>query len=69
MDDLCNYVDLLFFDDATFLTDKFYNTFKDNFNCSYDEFFNYLEENKIYACVDIVSEFFYYHAKDIWETL
>ena len=69
MDDLCNIVDLLFFDDAVFLTDKFYQTFKDNFNCNYDDFINYIEVNKIYTCVDLINEFFYYSSKDIWVTL
>ena len=69
IDSLCKYIVKEFFNDAVFLSIKFYNTFKDNFNCDYIEFVDYIEENNLFTPYHIVIEFFYYNSRDLWQTI
>lgn len=58
---LVNLIDDLYYENETvFLSIKFYNDFKDNFNVSYNKFIEYIENNELYTSYDIVYEFFYY---------
>lgn len=66
---LCNYIDKEYFDDCVFLSVKFYHNFKDNFNCTYYEFVDYIEENNIFTPYLIVCEFFYFRSRELWQTL
>lgn len=59
-EDLNIFVQSHFFSNNHFLAMSFFNVFCEHFNCNFDDFIEFLDEQQIYDSEQIVETFFYY---------